>query len=59
MRITFSVDRDVLERARRRAAAMGAPLNQLLRAHLEKLAGDDEDKHDTEEPRAGCTKPSC
>jgi hypothetical protein len=42
MRITFSVDRELLMRARKQAAIMGTPLNQLLRDHLEMLANSDD-----------------
>ena len=41
MRITFSVDRDLLRRARERAAALGVPLNDLLRKHIEEVAERD------------------
>jgi hypothetical protein len=49
MRITFSVDRELLARARKRAAVMGTPLNQLLRDHLEMLANSDDVERDMAE----------
>jgi len=42
MNVTLSIDEQVLERARRRAAALGKSLNQLIRDYLERLAGGDE-----------------
>ena len=39
MNITLSVDEDVVQRARRRAEAMGKSVNQLVREYLEQLAG--------------------
>jgi hypothetical protein len=39
MRITFSLDENLVRRACIRAAAMGTTLNQILRTHLESLAG--------------------
>ena len=42
MNVTLSVDARILERARRRADALGKSVNQLVREYLEKLAGDDD-----------------
>ena len=42
MNVTLSIDEQLLERARRRAAALGKSLNQLVREYLEKLAGGDD-----------------
>ena len=39
MNITLSVDEEVVQRARERAAAMGTSVNQLVREYLEQLAG--------------------
>ena len=45
MNITLSVDEQLVERARKRADALGKSLNQLVRDYLQKLAGgDDPDK---------------
>jgi hypothetical protein len=39
MNVTLSIDDQVLERARRRAEAMGTSVNQLIREYLEQLSG--------------------
>lgn len=39
MNLTLAVDRRIVERARRAAAAMGMSLNQAVRQYLEELAG--------------------
>ena len=39
MNITLSIDERVAERARKTAQAMGKSLNQVVRDHLEHLAG--------------------
>jgi hypothetical protein len=39
MNLTLSVDDQVVQRARRRAEAMGKSVNQLVREYLEQLAG--------------------
>ena len=39
MNVTLSLDDDVLQKARRRAEAMGTSVNQLVREYLEQLAG--------------------
>jgi antitoxin component of RelBE/YafQ-DinJ toxin-antitoxin module len=39
MNITLSIDEQVADRARRAAQAMGKSLNQVVRDHLEQLAG--------------------
>jgi hypothetical protein len=39
MDVTFSVDDEVLLRARDRAEALGTSLNQLVREYLERIAG--------------------
>jgi len=41
MRITFSVDNRVVERARVHLRAVGKTLNQEIREHLAHIAGDD------------------
>jgi len=40
MNITLSVDRQLVERARKVAEAMGKSLNQVIRDHLAYLAGE-------------------
>lgn len=40
MNLTLSVDGAVLEKARRRADAMGKSVNQLVREYLGQLAGE-------------------
>ena len=39
MNVTLSVDDEVIQRARRKAEAMGTSVNQLIRDYLEQLAG--------------------
>lgn len=39
MNITLSADEAVIQRARKRAEAMGTSLNQLVREYLQQLAG--------------------
>lgn len=40
MNLTLSIDEQTLRRARRVAATLGKSLNQLIREHLEELAGN-------------------
>lgn len=49
MNVTISVDKKVVERARKVAQAMHKSLNQLIREYLEQLAGTDEAQRDCEE----------
>lgn len=42
MNLTLSVDEQTVERARKRADALGKSLNQLIRDYLQKLAGTDD-----------------
>jgi hypothetical protein len=42
MNVTLSIDGQVVERARKRAAALGKSLNQLVREYLQGLAGGDD-----------------
>lgn len=49
MNVTLSVDEKVLERARRKAEAMGKSLNQVIRDYLQKLAGGDDPESSIEE----------
>lgn len=46
--ITLSVDEKTVERAREAAQTMGTSLNQLVRAHIERLSGADQRKADHE-----------
>jgi hypothetical protein len=39
MNVTLSIDDDVVQKARRRAEAMGTSVNQLVREYLEQFAG--------------------
>lgn len=49
MKVTLSIDHRVVERARKRAAAIGKSLNQLIREYLETLAGSDDAERSIEE----------
>jgi len=40
--VTLSIDEQTVERARKRAEALGKSLNQLIREYLQKLAGVDD-----------------
>ena len=42
MNLTLSVDEQVVANARKKAAAMGKSLNQLIRDYLKKLGGSDD-----------------
>ena len=42
MNITLSVDDRLVQRARRKAEAMGKTLDQLVREYFERLAGSDD-----------------
>ena len=50
--ITLSIDARLVERARKRAEALGKSLNQLVREHLERLAGEDDVESAIAEMRA-------
>jgi hypothetical protein len=43
MNITLSIDERLLQRARRKAEAMGKTLDQLVREYFERLTGNDDD----------------
>jgi hypothetical protein len=49
MNITLSVDEQLVARARKRADALGKSLNQLIRDHLQRLAGGDDPGRSIEE----------
>ncbi len=42
MNVTLSINQQLVERARKRAAALGKSLNQLIRDYLATLAGGDD-----------------
>ena len=47
--ITLSIDQQLVERARKKAAALGKSLNQLIRDYLQTLAGGDDPERSIEE----------
>ena len=47
--VTLSIDEQIVANARKRAAAMGKSLNQLIRDYLEKLVGSDDPERSIEE----------
>ena len=49
MNVTFSIDEKVVQRARKKAAALGKSLNQLIREYLQGLAGGDDPERSIEE----------
>jgi hypothetical protein len=49
MNVTLSVDKQVVERARKKAEAMGKSLNQVIRDYLQSLAGGDDPERSIEE----------
>ena len=49
MNVTFSVDEEVILKARRRAEAMGTSVNQLVLEFLEQLAGRTDPNADADE----------
>ena len=49
MRVTFSVDDEVVRQARRHAEAMGTSVNHLIREYLEQLARQTDRDADAEE----------
>jgi hypothetical protein len=49
MNVTLSIDEQIVERARKRADALGKSLNQLIRDYLQKLAGGDDPERSIEE----------
>ena len=55
--LTLSVDEKTIDRARDAAQAMGTSLNQLVREHIERLAGADQRAdHKAYEARAAAAK---
>lgn len=51
MNLTLSVDRQVVNRARKVAQSMGKSLNQLIRDYLVSLVAEGEAQHDIEDLR--------
>jgi Family of unknown function (DUF6364) len=51
MNLTLSVDEQLVERARKRANALGKSLNQLIRDYLQTLAGGDTPERSIDEFR--------
>ena len=49
MNVTLSINEQLVERARKRAAALGKSLNQLIRDYLETLAGGDDPERSIDE----------
>ena len=49
MNVTLSVDEQTVEKARKKANALGKSLNQLIRDYLQKLAGSDDPESTIEE----------
>lgn len=49
MNVTLSIDEEVIQRARRKAEAMGTSVNQLIRDYLEQLAGKTDPAEDARE----------
>jgi len=49
MKVTLSIDDQVVTRARKKAEALGKSLNQLIRDYLERLAGGDDPERSIEE----------
>ena len=49
MNVTLSIEKQVVERARKRAAALGKSLNQLIREYLQKLGGGDDAERSIQE----------
>jgi len=47
--VTLSIDEQTVNRARKKAAALGKSLNQLIRDYLQNLAGGDNPEHSIEE----------
>ena len=49
MNVTLSIDEQLVERARKKANALGKSLNQLIRDYLQKLAGGDDPERSIQE----------
>ena len=51
MNVTLSIDEQLVAKARKKAAALGKSLNQLIRDYLQRLAGGDDPERSIEEFR--------
>lgn len=51
MNLTLSIDEQTVSRARKKAAALGKSLNQLIRDYLQSLTGGDDAERSIEEFR--------
>ena len=51
MNVTLSIDEQTVSRARKKAAALGKSLNQLIRDYLQSLTGGDDAERSIEEFR--------
>jgi uncharacterized protein DUF6364 len=49
MNVTLSIDEQLVVRARKRAAALGKSLNQMIRDYLQTVAGGDDPERSIEE----------
>jgi len=49
MNVTLSIEDTVMQKARRKAEAMGTSVNQLVREYLEQFAGKTDSRGDAEE----------
>jgi hypothetical protein len=49
MNVTLSIDDQTVERARKKAEALGKSLNQMVRDYLQRLAGADNPERSIEE----------
>jgi hypothetical protein len=49
MNVTFSIDKQLVARARRKADVLGKSLNELIRDYLQKLADGDDPERSIEE----------
>ena len=49
MNVTFSIDEQVVARARQKAKVLGKSLNELIRDYLQTLAGGDDPESSVEE----------
>ncbi|MFL6464704.1 MAG: DUF6364 family protein [Bryobacteraceae bacterium] len=49
MNVTLSVNSEIIEKARKRAEAMGTSVNQLIREYLEQIAGQNGAEADAKE----------
>jgi len=48
MNITLSIDEQIVERAREKLRAVGKSMNEEIREHLQRVAGDDDLERDLE-----------